>query len=71
MDVKFMFQLILVTRKLIIEVLFNEFLIKNGRRTCIFNKTGFNVFYVIMKGVPIIADFKRPIYQAFDSTNLI
>ena len=30
-----------------------------------FNKTGFNAFYVIMKGVPIIANFKPPIYQTF------
>ena len=28
---------------------------------CIFNKIGFNVFYVIMKRVPIITNFKRPI----------
>ena len=40
--------------------------IKNGGRICIFNKIGFNVFYVIMKGVPIIANFKRPIYQTFN-----
>ena len=34
--------------------------IKNGGRICIFNKIGFNVFYVIMKGVSIITNFKRP-----------
>ena len=28
-----------------------------------FNKIGLNVFYVIMKGVSIITNFKRPIYQ--------
>ena len=26
---------------------------------------GFTVFYAIMKRVPVIANFKRPIYQAF------
>ena len=31
----------------------------------------FNVFYVIMKGVANIANFRQPIYQTFDSTNLI
>ena len=30
------------------------------------NSDGFNVSYVIMKGVQIITSFKRPIYQAFD-----
>ena len=39
--------------------------IKNGGYA-FFNKIGFNVLYVIMKGVPIIANFKRPIYQSFD-----
>ena len=29
-------------------------------------KIGFNVFYTIMKGVPIIAFFERAIYQTFD-----
>ena len=36
-----------------------------------FNKIGFNVFYVIMKRVTIIANFKRPIYQTFNETNLV
>ena len=36
-----------------------------------FNKIGLNVFYVIMKGVPAITNFKWPIYQTFNSTNLI
>ena len=31
-----------------------------------FNKIGFNVFYVTRKGVPIITNFKRPIYQIFN-----
>ena len=29
-------------------------------------KNGFNIFYVIMNRVPIIANFKRPIYQTFN-----
>ena len=45
--------MILVTRKLIIEVLFNGF-IDYERQICMFNKIEFNVFYAIMKGVPII-----------------
>ena len=35
-------------------------------RIFIFGKIEFNVFYVIMKGVPIIRNFKRPIYQTFN-----
>ena len=31
-----------------------------------FNKIGFNVFYVIMTGFPIITNFKWPIYQTFN-----
>ena len=31
-----------------------------------FNNIGFNVFYVIMKGFPVITNFKRPIYQTFN-----
>ena len=31
-----------------------------------FNKIGFNVFYVLMKGVSIIRNFKQPIYETFD-----
>ena len=39
--------------------------IKNGG--CAFcNKIEFNVFYVIVKGVPIITNFNRPIYQTFN-----
>ena len=41
-------------------------LIKNGGYICIFNQIGFNVFYTIMKGVPIVTNFKRPIYQTFN-----
>ena len=39
--------------------------IKNGGYV-FFNKIGFNVFYVIMKGVPIMTNFKGPIYQTFN-----
>ena len=35
-------------------------------RISIFNKIGFKFFYVIMKGVPIITNFKRLIYQTFN-----
>ena len=38
--------------------------IKNGDLH--FNKIRFNVFYVIIKRVPIVANFKRPIYQTFN-----
>ena len=38
--------------------------VKNGG--CIFNKIGFNIFYVIMKRVPIITNFKGPINQTFN-----
>ena len=31
----------------------------------------FNVFYVFMEKVPIIKNFKGPIYQIFSSTNLM
>ena len=54
--------MILVTRKLIMKLLFNDF-IDLKWRICIFNKIGFIVFYVIMKGVPIITNFKRLIYR--------
>ena len=37
---------------------------ENGWK-CIFNKTGFKVFCVIMKRNPIITNFKRTIYQTF------
>ena len=33
---------------------------------CIFNKIEFNVFYVIMKRVPTITNFKQPIYKKSD-----
>ena len=33
---------------------------------CIFNKIGFNVFYVIMKRVSAITNFKQPIYKKSD-----
>ena len=45
--------MILVTRKLIIEVLFNDF-IDYEWRICILNMNGFNAFYVIMKRVSIV-----------------
>ena len=45
--------MILVTRKLIIEVLFNEF-IDDEWRICILKMNGFNAFYVIMKRVSIM-----------------
>ena len=38
--------------------------IKNGDMNS--HKIGFNVFYVILKGVPIIAGFKRPISEVFN-----
>ena len=41
-------------------------LIKNGGYAFNLHWIGFNIFYVIMKGVSIITKFKRPIYQAFD-----
>ena len=37
----------------------------------IFNKIGFNILYVTMKGVPIITNFKLLIYQIFTQANLI
>ena len=61
---------ILVSKKRIIKVFFNDSIDQKGR-ICIFNKIGFNVFYVILKRVPIIAIFKRPIYQTFNYDNLI
>ena len=50
MNVRCVFYLIFVTRKLIIEVLFNDF-IGEERRKLILNKIGFIVFCVIMKGI--------------------
>ena len=32
----------------------------------IFNTIVFNVFYVIMKRVPVVTNFERRIYQALD-----
>ena len=55
----------LLPRKLIIKVLFN----KNGGYGFLIRLDfliRLNVFYVIMKGVPIIRNFQRPIYQTFD-----
>ena len=65
MNLRFVSSLILVTRKLIIKVLLNDFTDKEWR-LCIFNKIRFNVFFVARKVVPIITNFKRPIYQTFD-----
>ena len=58
MSVRFFFQLILVTRKLKIEVRFNEF-IDLKWWICIFNKIGFNKigFNVTMKGAPFVTNF--------------
>ena len=56
MKVKFALQSILVIRKLIIEVLLMTYRLR----------IGFNVFYVIMKRVPIITNVNRPIYQTFN-----
>ena len=39
-------------------------LIKNG-------EYAFLIKDVIMKGVPIITNFKRPFYQTFNQTNLL
>ena len=36
-----------------------------------FNKIGFDVFYVIVKRFLIITNFKQPIYQTFNETNLM
>ena len=55
----------MVTKKLIIEVLFDDF-IDEEWRICIFIKTEFDIFYVIMKGIPIITNFKRSIYWTFN-----
>ena len=38
--------------------------IKNGGYA--FDKIGFNVSYVIIKRVPIVTNFIRPIYQTFN-----
>ena len=44
--------------------------IKNGGYV-FFYKVRFNVFYVIMKSVPIVTNFKRLIYQTFNQINLV
>ena len=44
--------------------------IKNGGYV-FFYKVRFNVFYVIMKNVPIVTNFKRLIYQTFNQINLV
>ena len=49
--------LIVVTRKLMIEVLFNDFIDKEWWIS-IFNKVRLKVFYVYMKRVPIATKFK-------------
>ena len=49
--------LIVVTRKLMIEVLFNDFIDKEWW-IGIFNKVRLKVFYVYMKRVPIATKFK-------------
>ena len=65
MNVRFVFQLVLVTRKLIIEVFFKD-CIDEEWGICIFNKIRFNAFYVIMKRVPVVADSKQPICQTIN-----
>ena len=57
--------LIVVTRKLMIEVLFNDFIDKEWWIS-IFNKVRLKVFYVYMKRVPIATKFKWPIHQTFN-----
>ena len=51
--------MILITRKLMSKVLFNERMVD-----MYFIKVRFNVFYLIMKRV--VTNFKRPIYQTFN-----
>ena len=51
--------MILITRKLMIKVLFKERMVDMH-----FIKVRFNVFYLIMKRV--VTNFKRPIYQTFN-----
>ena len=41
-------------------------LLINSDGYAFFKKIRFNVFYVIMKRVPTVTNFKRPIYQTFD-----
>ena len=55
------FGLIPVSKKPMIKVLFNDFVdYRNG--ISIFGKIRSNTFYVIIKRVPVVAKFKRPIY---------
>ena len=57
----FLFGLIPVSKKPMIKVLFNDFVdYRNG--ISIFGKIRSNTFYVIIKRVPVVAKFKRPIY---------
>ena len=65
MNVRCVFQLILVFRKLIIKVLLNDF-IEQDWAIDIPNKIRCNVFLVIMKGIAVVTTLKRPIYQIFD-----
>ena len=62
MNVRCFFQLILVTGKLIVEILFHDFSDYEWR-ICIFSKGRFNVFYVIVKRVSFVTNFKQPVYQ--------
>ena len=60
MNVRCVSELILVTRKLIIEVLFND-LIYYEWGICISSKIKFNVSYVVTKRIPVVTNFKQPI----------
>ena len=53
------FGLIPVSKKPMIKVLFNDIV---DYRKEIFGKIRSNTFYVIIKRVPVVAKFKRPIY---------
>ena len=53
------FGLIPVSKKPMTKVLFNDFV---DYRKEIFGKIRSNTFYVIIKRVPVVAKFKRPIY---------
>ena len=45
--------------------------IENGEYKVLIRSDLMNVFYVVMKIVPIVTNFKRLIYQTFNETNLI
>ena len=60
MNARCVSELTLVTRKLKIEVLFND-LIYEEWGICISSKIKFNVSYVVMKRIPVVTNFKRPI----------